>query len=887
MKKIVSFLKTDVKIINSYFLVAIILVILISVGYSSYALFSFTKTSNNIIDLTVGKIVEPNIEPETFNYVEGTNYYTYIAKANGYYNLDVYGAQGGSYNESYATGGLGGYSKGIVKLKKGDMLYIYVGGKGGYGTSTTETVVNGGGYNGGGNASYHGGAGGGASDIRYFLTKPTSEDLKWNSTLGLNSRLIVAGGGGGAKAYSSSYKAAGGSGGGLSGANGSYYSSYSSYAGSGASATSGGTDGTAEASSSAYSGKPGTFGIGGDTGRCYSTNYISNGAGGGGFYGGGAADNYTYSNKYSAGGGGGSGYVWTSDTASNYTSTNLPSSMYLTSSKTTEGVNTGNGKVIISYLSKEEKVTVQSKEKEINIDPSVSALIKSYFNIYEIGATLSKFECKVNDEIVEKTDDLYYGKNVVNCIATDSNNKTSEDKITINILGTFAQTLLAADSLTPVKASTLESRIIAKNTPDFSIQEPSFTWKVSVPTKTNTYNLSSSYTSRYIIVADDFEFDGINNKYTLKGNVKAVLYNTSYQDLINKYTVSYYPNLSNNTINSTSTYSNKGTIYKITNTTYDSSSKTGVITYLQYNNRNNVPDVYDSSKSGIYSATDNYGTTYYYRGDIKNNYVSFAGFYWRIIRINGNGSIRLLYAGKISDVGSTALENGSRSSLLSISTLAFNTSHNNYYYVGLKYSTSSYHGYNTASNILGSTSKTGSLYYWYYNNIQTNYNSYISDTLFCANRDYEKDEYNDINYDADPENPKLVCNTKTDRFTKQDSTNGTATLTYPIGLITLDEIIMGGVGSSGNTERMYQKSYTSGPLAWTMTPCYYRQDSSDSSYNHSCIWIYGQSTDDTNNSDCNVPDETLAVRPVINLIPNVTFTGTGTANDPYVITGIK
>ena len=54
--KIIRFLKTDVKIINSYFLIAIILIILISVGYSSYALFSFTKTSSNIIELTVGKV---------------------------------------------------------------------------------------------------------------------------------------------------------------------------------------------------------------------------------------------------------------------------------------------------------------------------------------------------------------------------------------------------------------------------------------------------------------------------------------------------------------------------------------------------------------------------------------------------------------------------------------------------------------------------------------------------------------------------------------------------------------------------------------------------------------------------------------------------------------
>ena len=54
--KIIRFLKTDVKIINSYFLIAVILVILISVGYFSYALFSFTKTSNNVIEGTVGEL---------------------------------------------------------------------------------------------------------------------------------------------------------------------------------------------------------------------------------------------------------------------------------------------------------------------------------------------------------------------------------------------------------------------------------------------------------------------------------------------------------------------------------------------------------------------------------------------------------------------------------------------------------------------------------------------------------------------------------------------------------------------------------------------------------------------------------------------------------------
>ena len=56
MKRFINFLKTDIKIINSYFLFTIVLIILLCVGYSSYALFSFTKTSTNVIEGTVGEL---------------------------------------------------------------------------------------------------------------------------------------------------------------------------------------------------------------------------------------------------------------------------------------------------------------------------------------------------------------------------------------------------------------------------------------------------------------------------------------------------------------------------------------------------------------------------------------------------------------------------------------------------------------------------------------------------------------------------------------------------------------------------------------------------------------------------------------------------------------
>ena len=79
---------------------------------------------------------------------------------------------------------------------------------------------------------------------------------------------------------------------------------------------------------------------------------------------------------------------------------------------------------------------------------------------------------------------------------------------------------------------------------------------------------------------------------------------------------------------------------------------------------------------GVYAAEDDDGTSYYYRGAVRNNYVSFAGFMWRIIRRNGDGSIRLIYSGKNTSDTGTAVTIG-------------NSQYNNKYwdptYVGYKY----------------------------------------------------------------------------------------------------------------------------------------------------------------------------------------------------------
>ena len=84
----------------------------------------------------------------------------------------------------------------------------------------------------------------------------------------------------------------------------------------------------------------------------------------------------------------------------------------------------------------------------------------------------------------------------------------------------------------------------------------------------------------------------------------------------------------------------------------------------------------DTEKDGLYMAEDDEGESYYYRGAVKNNYVSFAGFIWRIIRRNGDGSVRMIYSGKsTSDTGDA----------VTIGESQFNSKYWDPTYVGYKY----------------------------------------------------------------------------------------------------------------------------------------------------------------------------------------------------------
>ncbi len=287
-----------------------------------------------------------------------------------------------------------------------------------------------------------------------------------------------------------------------------------------------------------------------------------------------------------------------------------------------------------------------------------------------------------------------------------------------------------------------------------------------------------------------------------------------------------------------------------------------------------------TTDEGIYSAPDDYGTSYYFRGAAENNYVKFAGYYWRIIRINGNGTIRMIYD------GTSGHTNGESSTDRKIGTSGFNfNKYDDNAYVGFMYGSIGQSGEkayeNTHANINDSTIK-GALDTWYSGLTEENKN-YIADSLFCGDRTIisgtgagkSQTVYGARYRLIDGKSPKLTCENKNDRYTVDDTSQGNGALTNPVGLITADEVAMaGGVNGVSNTNSSYYL-YT-GENYHTISPTYFYASGSYAYvfYVHSNGYLI---------SNFSVHDA-FGVRPVINLKSNIKFSdGNGSQGSPWVV----
>ena len=499
-----------------------------------------------------------------------------------------------------------------------------------------------------------------------------------------------------------------------------------------------------------------------------------------------------------------------------------------------------------------------------------------------------------------------------------------------------------------------KSEIEAKGEPNFNTISPSIVYNEVHATSITTVNRTT-----YFKIGTGYTFDSNTGMY----------YFTEYQYL-NPLTIDY-------TTGDYYTFSgtNDGggtTMYKITGVTAITNSSTEqesyILTTYEYTQ---TPASYDTSDVGLYAGSDNAGTTYYYRGSVGGNYVKFNDMYWRIIRVNGDGSVRMIYD------GTSAHANGEASSNRQVGASAFNSYINDNAYVGYMYgnvndfeqtdsesttftynSLSSSANYyfgtsytfneNTRSYTLSgdlhtgkissdevgyytcfSTSSTGScqrLFYttkynsstsmtvsargygstslegahsnvtdstmkdyldsWYSSNMTEVDDKISKGAVFCNNRNKSSKSsgtYTNTGYGITPTmygyervynwasqgklDPTLMCETN-DSFSVN---KGNQKLTYPIGLITADEVNMAG-GMTYMANSLYYL-YT-GTTYWTMSPAAF-------------LYLFHSREIDVFSSgllNYHATSNSSGVRPVINLdTNNITFTGSGTMQDPFVI----
>ena len=276
----------------------------------------------------------------------------------------------------------------------------------------------------------------------------------------------------------------------------------------------------------------------------------------------------------------------------------------------------------------------------------------------------------------------------------------------------------------------------------------------------------------------------------------------------------------------------------------------------------------ESENGYLCSAPDDYGTSYYYRGNVTNNYVYFAGYYWRIIRINGDGSIRMIYD------GTTAHANGESNTDRQIGTSGYNYEDkiDNYNaYVGYMYGNTSGTTYEATHRNTNSSTIKKYLDNWYADVfLNQEYEVYLNDTLFCNDRSLSSGTgigRDMTGYRASSKQITLNCIQQNDRFTVNDTETGNGVLTYPIGLITTDEVYLAGGYSTTNTNYYL---YAGNPF-WTMTPYLFDGRYALVSYIDALIRFPG---------DISVRFS-YGVRPVINLKSNSLASGDGTMSNPY------
>ena len=341
---------------------------------------------------------------------------------------------------------------------------------------------------------------------------------------------------------------------------------------------------------------------------------------------------------------------------------------------------------------------------------------------------------------------------------------------------------------------------------------------------------------------------------------------------------------------------------------------------------NPITDASATTEAVMSLTPDDYGISYYFRGNVQNNYVRFAGMCWRIVRITGDGSIKLaLYDYSSASCTNTGNDLAFARYSGTTYTTKFNENRNDNAYIGFMYGTPNSDTYAATHANTNKSTILQNLETWYKAKL-TSYTDKLADTIWCNDKSTVKNVTMNIFESADGilnkdsmvinglgykqkfsmygssirnigldrgDNsytngigPSLICPKDNDggklsKFTVDDTVNGNGNLDYKIGILTADEMVLAGLAPlSTYYNNNYDENSVSSYLRSNANGYYWTLSSVGFVNNVPYVW---NASVDGDLSDVGV-DSSRALRPVVSLKFATTISGgNGTASSPFVI----
>ena len=430
---------------------------------------------------------------------------------------------------------------------------------------------------------------------------------------------------------------------------------------------------------------------------------------------------------------------------------------------------------------------------------------------------------------------------------------------------------------------TLRQSILANNEVKTPLTTPGkevSAYKESDVTTTNTYMVDNEEQYYYVTYGTGWKANG--SKFNLTGtSVTTDTYANSYASLVGKYLPQSSINSSGSgTAGTMKTTTNLSAVYYVVSATQDS------FAYKQITSNKNTTEAL------LASTEDDYGTSYYFRGAVTNNYVEFANKCWRIVRVGGDGSVKLILhndntAGAANPCSSANNSTSAAFARYSGTTYksGFNTNYDDNAYVGFMYGAVGASDYATTHANTNNSTILTNLETWYTNNLK-DYADKIADTVWCNDKtnvtDTTFNPWNMSNVNGLGYGTNVTYYGATQRLvSRNNSAGGTgpslkcngelSKITSKVGLITADEIAFSGLIFGNYNHSTYLQENTGTNWWWSLSPYYFNG-------NNAYVWFVfsGRLNGNSVNAD-------YGVRPVISLISSTNVTGDGTSENPFIV----